>query len=97
MQYQGESCDGEQHFQSAVDEKGAEQPQPVVSQVFEGQLEDVSPANAAKVNLLRRAIGRTTQHQELSAEAQKSILQMMHKWCLPKKIIFKIDDCQSSS
>lgn len=63
--YQGEAADGEQHFEAAVDEEGAEHPEAVVPQVFERQLEDVSPADAAQVDLLRRPVGGAAQHQEL--------------------------------
>lgn len=65
MWYQGESGDSKQHFKAAVDEEGAEQSQAVVSKVFERQLEDVSPANTAKVDLFRRPVGSTAQHKEL--------------------------------
>lgn len=65
MWYQGESADSKQHFKAAVDEEGAEQSQPVVSQVFERQLEDVSPADTAKVDFLCRPIGSAAQHKEL--------------------------------
>lgn len=65
-QYQGESSDRKQHFKSAVDEERAEQSQAVVSQVFERQLENVSPANTAKIDLFCRAVGSATQHKELS-------------------------------
>jgi len=65
VQYQGKSADDKQNLQSTVDEKGAEQSQAVVPQVFEGQLEDVSPADAAKVDLLCWAVGGATQHKEL--------------------------------
>lgn len=71
-QYQGESGDCKQYFKSAVDEEGAEQSQAVVSQVFERQLEDVSPADTAKVDLLCRAVGRTTQHKELCVAAKSN-------------------------
>lgn len=64
-QYQGESGDHKQHFKSAVDEEGAEQSQAVVPKVFERQLEDVSPADTAKVDLFCRAVGSTAQHKEL--------------------------------
>lgn len=65
MWYQGESGDSKQHFKAAVDEEGTEQSQAVVSQVFERQLEDVSPADTAKVDLLCRPVGSPTQHKEL--------------------------------
>lgn len=71
-QYQGESGDCKQCFKSAVDEEGAEQSQAVVSQVLERQLEDVSPADTAKVDLLCRAVGRTTQHKELWVAANSN-------------------------
>lgn len=64
-QYQGESSDGKQHFKSAVDEEGAEQSQAIVSQVLERQLEDISPADTAEVDLYCRAVGSATQHEEL--------------------------------
>lgn len=63
--YQGESGDGEHRFEAAVDEERAEQPQAVVPQVFERQLEDVSPADAAEVDLLRRPVRGAAQRQEL--------------------------------
>lgn len=68
-QYQGESGDCEQGFKATVDEERAEQPQTVVSEVFEGQLEDVSPADTAEIDLFGRAVGSTAQHQELEATA----------------------------
>ena len=64
-QYQGESGDGKHGFKAAVDEEGAEQSQAEVSQVFERQLEDVSPADTAQVDLLRRSVRSAAQHQEL--------------------------------
>lgn len=63
--YQGESGDGEQRFEAAVDEERAEEPQAVVPQVLERQLEDVSPADAAEVDLLRRPVRGAAQRQEL--------------------------------
>lgn len=63
--YQGEPGDGEHHFEATVDKERAEQPQPVVPQVFERQLEDVSPADAAEVDLLRRSVRSAAQRQEL--------------------------------
>ena len=63
--HQSEPADGEDRLEAAVDEEGAEEAEPVVSQVFEWQLEDVPPANAAQVYLLGGAVGGTTQHQEL--------------------------------
>ena len=63
--YQSEPGDGEYALQAAEDEEGAEEAEPVVSQVFEWQLEDVPPANAAQVYLLRGPVGGTTQHKEL--------------------------------
>lgn len=68
-QYQGESSDRKQHLKSAIDEERAEQSQAVVSQVFKWQLEDVSPANAAKIDLFCRAVGSAAQHKELSVKA----------------------------
>ena len=70
-QYQGESCDRKKLLEAAVDEEGAEQSQAVVSQVFERQLEDVSPADAAKVDLFSRAVGSAAQHEELVKKQQK--------------------------
>lgn len=64
-QYQRKSGDYKQHFKSTVDEEGAEQSQAVVPQVFERQLEDVSPADTTKVDLFCRAVGSTAQHEEL--------------------------------
>ena len=63
--HQGESGDGEEHLEAAVDEEGAQQAQAVVSQVFERQLEDVTPADTAKVDLFRGAVRRAAQHKEL--------------------------------
>lgn len=63
--HQGESGDCKEHFKAAVDEEGAEQAQAVVSQVFERQLKDVTPADTAKVNLFCRAVRRAAQHKEL--------------------------------
>lgn len=63
--YQGESGDGKHHFEATVDKERAEQPQPVVPQVLERQLEDVSPADAAEVNLFCRPVRSAAQHQEL--------------------------------
>lgn len=65
MQYQGESSDSKQHFKAAVNEEGTEQSQTVISQVLERQLEDVSPANTAKVDLFCGPVGSATQHKEL--------------------------------
>lgn len=36
--------------------------------MFEGQLEDVPPADAAEVDLLRRLVGGATQQEELWEE-----------------------------
>lgn len=63
--YQGKSGDSEHHFEATVDKEWAEQPQPVVPQVLERQLEDVSPADAAEVDLLRRPVRSAAQRQEL--------------------------------
>lgn len=63
--HQYESFDGEEHLKAGVDKERAEQAQAVVTQVFEGQLEDVAPANAAQVNLLCGPIGSTTHSQKL--------------------------------
>ena len=41
--------------------------------MFERQLEDVSPADAAEVDLLRRAVGGATQHKELWEAAQFNV------------------------
>lgn len=68
-QYQGESGDGKQGFKATVDEERAEQPQAVVSEVFEWQLEDVSPADTAKIDLLGRPVGSAAQQKELGATA----------------------------
>lgn len=65
IQYQRESGDGKQHFKATVNKERAEQSQAVVPQVFERQLEDVSPAYAAKVDLLCWPVGSATQHKEL--------------------------------
>lgn len=73
-QYQGETGDCKQCFKSTVDKEGAEQLQTVVSQVFERQLEDVSPTNTAKINFFCRAVGSTTQDKEL-CEASKKYIQ----------------------
>lgn len=69
--YQGESGDGKHHFEPTVDKERAEQPQPVVPQVFERQLEDVSPADAAEVDLLRRPVRCAAQRQELCVKKKK--------------------------
>lgn len=69
--YQGKSRDSKQHFKAAVDEEGAEQSQAVISKVFERQLEDVSPANTAQVDFLRRAVGGSTERKELWATAKR--------------------------
>lgn len=45
--HQYESFDGKEHLKAGVDEERAKQAQAVVTQVFEGQLEDVAPADAA--------------------------------------------------
>lgn len=58
--HQYESFDGEEHLKAGVDKERAEQAQAVVTQVFEGQLEDVAPAYAAQVNLLRGPIRSST-------------------------------------
>lgn len=79
-QYQGVSGDRKQGFKAAVDEERAEQPHTVVSEVFEGQLEDVSPANAAKINLFSWTIGSTAQHKELGATAF-DLFQMIFNIC----------------
>ena len=71
VQYQGESSDGEHLLEAAVDEEGAEEAQAVVPQVFERQLEDVSPADAAEVDLFGGAVGGATQHQELWEAAHR--------------------------
>lgn len=63
--YQYESFDGEEHLKAGVDEERAKQAQAVVTQVFEGQLEDVAPADTAQVNLLRGPICSTTHSQKL--------------------------------
>lgn len=63
--HQYESFDGEEHLKARVDKERAEQAQAVVTQVFEGQLEDVTPANAAQVNLLRGPIRSATHSQKL--------------------------------
>lgn len=63
--YQDDAVNGEEHLKPRVDEEGAEQAQAVVPQVFEGQLEDVAPANAAEVNLLCGSVSSSTQHQKL--------------------------------
>lgn len=68
-QYQGESGDGKQDFKATVDEERAEQPQAVVSEVFEGQLEDVSPADTAEIDLFGWPVGSTAQQEELGATA----------------------------
>lgn len=39
--------------------------------MFERQLEDVSPADTAEVDLFSRAVGGTAQHQELRAKEQE--------------------------
>lgn len=70
--YQGKSGDGKHHFKPTVDKEWAEQPQPVVPQVFERQLEDVSPADAAEVNLLRRPVRSAAQRQELCVKRSHS-------------------------
>lgn len=63
--HQYESFDGEEHLKAGVDEERAEQAQAIVTQVFEGQLEDVAPADAAQVNLLCGPIRSATHSQEL--------------------------------
>ncbi len=72
MQYQGESGDCKKNFKSTVDEERAQQSQAVISKVFERQLEDVSPANTAEVDLLCRAVGSTAQQEELWETAQSN-------------------------
>lgn len=71
-QYQREPGDGKQHFKATVDEEGAEQSQAVVPQVFERQLEDVTPADAPQVDLLCRPVGGATQHKELSVASNSN-------------------------
>ena len=67
--YQRESGERKQGLKAAVDEERAEQPQAVVPEVLERQLEDVSPADAAQVDLLGGPVGGAAQHQELAATA----------------------------
>lgn len=66
---QGESGDCKDGFKAAVDEEGAEEAQAVVSEVLEWQLEDVSPADAAEIDLFGRAVGSAAQHKELGTRA----------------------------
>lgn len=70
--HQYESLDGKEHLEAGVDEERAEQAQAVISQVFEGHLEDVAPADAAQVDLLRGPIGSPTHSQELAEKQSES-------------------------
>lgn len=63
--HQYESSDSKVHLKARVDKERAEQAQAVVTEVFEGQLEDVAPTDAAKVNLLCGPIRSTTHSQKL--------------------------------
>lgn len=67
--YQGETSAGKEHLEAAVDEEGHEVPQAEVAHVLEGQLEDVAPAHAAQVDLLRGPVRGAAQAQHLRTRA----------------------------
>ena len=63
--YQYDPVNGEEHLEPGVEEEGDEQAEAVVSQVLEGQLEDVAPAYAPEVDFLCGSVSSSTHCQEL--------------------------------
>lgn len=79
-QYQRKPSDGEQCFKATVEEEGTEQSETVIPQMFEGQLENVSPANASKVNLFCRPVGGATQGKKLWEFNEKREATVERMW-----------------